>query len=74
MQAPAVLATVKATDVVGPDQKAGCLENAQSQGRNASPSGFSVACHRQVLVLLFQDVVLWLVETEQIKAFRPRRN
>jgi SRSO17 transposase len=32
------------------------------------------ACHRQVLVLLFQDVVLWLIETEQIKAFRPRRN
>jgi len=27
-----------------------------------------------VLVLLFQDVVLWLIETEQVKAFRPRRN
>jgi hypothetical protein len=32
------------------------------------------ACHRLVLILLFQDVVLWLIETEQIKAFRPRRN
>lgn len=32
------------------------------------------ACHRLVLVLLFQDVVLWLIETEQIKAFRLRRN
>lgn len=32
------------------------------------------ACQRQLLVLLFQDVVPWLVETEQIKAFRPRRN
>ncbi len=32
------------------------------------------ACHRLVLVLLFQDVVLWLIETEQVKAFRPRRN
>ncbi len=31
-------------------------------------------CHRQVLVLLFQDVVLWLIETEQVTAFRPRRN
>jgi SRSO17 transposase len=31
-------------------------------------------CHRQVLILLFQDVVLWLIETEQVKAFRPRRN
>jgi hypothetical protein len=32
------------------------------------------ACHRQMLILLFQDVVLWLIETEQIKSFRPRRN
>ena len=32
------------------------------------------ACHRLVLILLFQDVVLWLIETEQVKAFRPRRN
>lgn len=32
------------------------------------------ACHCQVLVLLFQDVVLWLIETEQVEAFRPRRN
>jgi hypothetical protein len=32
------------------------------------------ACHRLVLVLLFQDVVLWLIETEQVKVFRPRRN
>jgi hypothetical protein len=31
-------------------------------------------CHRQVLVLLFQNVVLWLIETEQINTFRPRRN
>jgi SRSO17 transposase len=32
------------------------------------------ACHRHVLVLLFQDLVLWLLQTEQVKAFRPRRN
>ncbi len=32
------------------------------------------ACHRQVLVPLFQDVVLWLIETEHVKAFRPWRN
>jgi SRSO17 transposase len=32
------------------------------------------ACHRLVLLLLFQDVVLWLIETEQVKVFRPRRN
>jgi SRSO17 transposase len=32
------------------------------------------ACHRLVLILLFQDVVVWLLETEQVKAFRPRRN
>ena len=32
------------------------------------------ACHRQVLVCLFQDVVLWLIETEHIKAFRLRRD
>jgi SRSO17 transposase len=32
------------------------------------------ACHRHMLVLLFQDLVLWLVETEHINTFRPRRN
>lgn len=32
------------------------------------------ACHRQVPVLLVHDLVLWRIETEQVKAFRPRRN
>jgi hypothetical protein len=32
------------------------------------------ACHRHVLVLLLPDLVLGLIETEQGKAFRPRRN
>jgi len=27
-----------------------------------------------VLLWLFQDLVLWLIESEQIKTFRPRRN
>src|ERR1051326_967768 len=27
-----------------------------------------------MLVLLFRDLVLWLIETEQVKAFRPLRN
>jgi SRSO17 transposase len=31
------------------------------------------AVHRQVLVWLFQDVVLWLMATNQIAHFRPRR-
>jgi SRSO17 transposase len=31
-------------------------------------------CHRQVLVLLFQDLVLWLIETKQVIASCPRRN
>jgi hypothetical protein len=31
------------------------------------------AVHRQVLVWLFQDVVLWLIATNQIAQFRPRR-
>ena len=30
--------------------------------------------HRQVLLWLFQDLVLWLIESDQIKTFRPRRN
>ena len=30
--------------------------------------------HRQVLLWLFQDLVLWLFHTQQIEAFRPRRN
>jgi hypothetical protein len=32
------------------------------------------AVHRSILVWLFQDVVLWLIESDQIKTFRPRRN
>jgi hypothetical protein len=32
------------------------------------------AYHRQVLTWLFQDLVLWLIETYQIKFFRPYRN
>jgi hypothetical protein len=31
------------------------------------------AVHRQVLVWLFQDVVLWLIASNQIAHFRPRR-
>ena len=41
-----------------------------------SPSGARPslpAVHRQVLVWLFQDVVLWLIATNQIAQFRPRR-
>jgi SRSO17 transposase len=30
--------------------------------------------HRQVLLWLFQDLVLWLLQTQQIPTFRPRRN
>jgi hypothetical protein len=30
--------------------------------------------HRQVLLWLFQDLVLWLFHTQQVEAFRPRRN
>jgi hypothetical protein len=32
------------------------------------------AIHRQVLVWLLEDLVLWFVQTERIKTFRPRRN
>ena len=32
------------------------------------------AVHRAVLRWLFEDLVLWLIETDQTKAFRPRRN
>jgi SRSO17 transposase len=41
-----------------------------------SPSGERPsfpAVHRQVLLWLFQDVVLWLIATNQIAHFRPRR-
>jgi len=31
------------------------------------------AVHRQVLLWLSQDVVLWLIATNQIAHFRPRR-
>jgi hypothetical protein len=30
--------------------------------------------HRQVLLWLFQDLVLWLLHTQQVESFRPRRN
>jgi hypothetical protein len=47
----------------------------------ADPAGFSPsgerpsfpAVHRQVLLWLFQDVVLWLIATNQIAHFRPMR-
>jgi SRSO17 transposase len=32
------------------------------------------AIHRRVLVWLLEDLVLWFIETERIKIFRPRRN
>ena len=32
------------------------------------------AVHRQVLVWLFQDLVRWLIDTNQTLLFRPRRN
>lgn len=31
------------------------------------------AAHRCILVWLFQDLVFWLIATDQIKTFRPRR-
>ena len=30
--------------------------------------------HRQILLWVFKDLVLWLIQTDQIKTFRPRRN
>jgi SRSO17 transposase len=47
----------------------------------ADPAGFSPSgerpsfptVHRQVLLWLFQDIVLWLIATNQIAHFRPRR-
>src|SRR2546423_6911936 len=30
--------------------------------------------HREVLLWLFLDLVLWLFQTDQIQTFRPRRN
>jgi len=38
-----------------------------------SPSGERPAVHRQGLLWLFQDVVLWLIATNQIAHFRPMR-
>jgi hypothetical protein len=32
------------------------------------------SAHRQVLLWLFQDLVLWLLHSQQIETFRPRRN
>lgn len=32
------------------------------------------AVHRQVLVWLLRDLVMWYIETDQIATFRPRRN
>jgi len=32
------------------------------------------AIHRQVMMWLLEDLVLWFIETDQIKAFHPRRN
>jgi SRSO17 transposase len=32
------------------------------------------AIHRQVLMWLLEDLLMWLIETNRIKTFRPRRN
>ena len=32
------------------------------------------AIHGQVMMWLLEDLVLWFIETERIKTFRPRRN
>jgi hypothetical protein len=32
------------------------------------------ATHRQILVWLFQDLVQWVIATDQVSMFRPRRN
>ncbi len=32
------------------------------------------AIHRQVLMWLLEDLVLWFIETDRIKTFRPCRN
>jgi hypothetical protein len=53
-----------------------------SAGCPAEPTDFSPcihcpsfpAVHRQVLLWLVQDVVLWLITTNQIAHFRPRRS
>jgi len=39
-----------------------------------SASSESAAIHRQILVWLFQDLVHWLIQTNQVQFFRPRRN
>jgi len=49
----------------------------KDQNRIEEQASFTEMCMNRsspYLPLLFQDVVLWLIETEQIKAFRPRRN
>jgi hypothetical protein len=32
------------------------------------------AIHRQILMWLLQDLVVWFIETDRIKTFHPRRN
>jgi hypothetical protein len=32
------------------------------------------AIHRQELEWLLEDLVVWFIETDRIKTFRPRRN
>jgi hypothetical protein len=53
-------------------------EEAPSLEEGFSPSTVRhttlAAIHRQVLMWLLEDVVVWLVETDRIKSFRPRRN
>ena len=46
-------------------------------GAGFPPSGRGLslpAAHRRILVWLLQDLVLWFVQSDQIRHFRPRRN
>jgi SRSO17 transposase len=51
---------------------AGCLPTRWAFPPSGERPSFP-AVHRQVLLWLFQDVVLWLIATNQIAQFRPRR-
>jgi hypothetical protein len=58
-----------------PDCAIACPGEASEEGVFPSARPISPpAYHRQVLTWLFQDLVLWLIETDQIKFFRPYRN
>jgi phthiodiolone/phenolphthiodiolone dimycocerosates ketoreductase len=62
------------TMITSPAEYASKLAMIQTAAREAGRGLTLPAVHRLVLVWLFQDLIQWLLQNDQISSFRPWRN